>query len=60
MNTTIKNTIATICGTLACVAVFAAVSVKDGSAHEMAVRCGGIVLFALFGLAWAKLKEDEQ
>ena len=58
MTTKIKNTLGTICGALACVSVFAAVCVMDGSAHEMAVRCGGAIAFAIFALAWAKLKND--
>ena len=58
MKATIKNTIGTILGALACVSVFAAVSVTDGSAHEMAVRLGGAIAFAIFALAWAKLKND--
>ena len=58
MTTKIKNTIGTMCGALACVSAFAAVCVMDGSAHEMAVRCGGAIAFAIFALLWAKLKND--
>lgn len=58
MKATIKNTLGTICGALACVSVFAAVCVVDGSAHEMAVRCGGAIGFAVFALLWVKLKEN--
>ena len=58
MTTKIKNTLGTICGALACVSVFAAVCVMDGSTHEMAVRCGGAIGFAVFAFAWAKLKND--
>ena len=58
MTKSLKNTIGTICGALACVSVFAAVSVMDGSAHEMAVRLFGVSGFVLFALAWAKLKEE--
>ena len=59
MKATLKNTLGTICGALACVSVFAAVCVVDGSAHEMAVRCGGAIAFAIFAIAWAKLKEEK-
>lgn len=58
MKATLKSTIGTMCGALACVSVFAAVSVVDGSAHEMAVRCGGAIGFAVFALLWAKLKDN--
>ena len=57
MTRSIKNTLGTICGALACVSVFAAVCVTDGSAHEMAVRLFGVSGFVLFALAWAKLTE---
>lgn len=55
MTTKLKDILGTICGALACVSVFAAVCVMDGSAHEMAVRCGGAIGFAIFALLWAKL-----
>lgn len=55
MTTKIKNTIGTICGALACVSVFAAVCVVDGSAHEMAVRLIGVAGFVTFTALWAKL-----
>ena len=55
MTTKIKNTIGTICGALACVSVFAAVCVVDGSAHEMAVRLIGTAGFVTFTALWAKL-----
>ena len=58
MTRSIKNTLGTICGALACVSVFSAVCVTDGSAHEMAVRLFGVSGFVLFALAWAKLKEE--
>ena len=58
MTKSLKNTIGTICGALACVSVFAAVSVTDGSAYEMAVSCGGAIGFAIFALLWDKLKEN--
>ena len=58
MTKSIKNTIGTICGALACVSVFAAVSVMDGSSHETAIRCAGAFGFAIFALLWAKLKND--
>ena len=57
MTTKIKNTLGTICGALACVSVFAAVSVMDGSAHEMAVRVFGTAAFITFTALWAKLKD---
>lgn len=57
MKATIKNTLGTICGALACVAVFAAVCVMDGSAHEMAVRLVGVAGFIAFTALWAKLKD---
>lgn len=57
MTTKIKNTLGTICGALACVAVFAAVCVMDGSAHEMAVRLIGVAGFITFTALWAKLKD---
>ena len=62
MKATIKNTLGTICGALACVSVFAAVCVAEGKTleqekMEMAVRCGGAIAFAIFALAWAKLTE---
>lgn len=57
MTTKIKNTIGTICGALACVSVFAAVCVMDGSAHEMAVRLVGVSGFITFTALWAKLKD---
>lgn len=59
MTTKIKNTIGTICGALACVSVFAAVCVVDGSAHEMAVRLIGVAGFITFTALWAKLKGAE-
>lgn len=59
MTTKIKNTIGTICGALACVSVFAAVCVVDGSAHEMAVRLIGVAGFITFTALWAKLKEEK-
>lgn len=58
MTTKIKNTIGTIFGALACVSVFAAVCIVDGSAHEMAVRLIGVAGFITFTALWAKLKED--
>ena len=58
MTRSIKSTIGTMCGALACVSAFAAVCVMDGSAHEMAVRLFGVSGFVLFALAWAKLKEE--
>ena len=58
MTKSIKNTIGTICGALACVSVFAAVSVMDGSNNETAIRCGGAIGFAIFALLWAKLTND--
>ena len=57
MTTKIKNTIGTICGALACVSVFAAVCVMDGSNNEMAIRCAGALGFAIFALLWSKLKQ---
>ena len=57
MKVTIKNTLGTICGFMACVSVFAAVCVTDGSAHEMAVRLFGVSGFVLFTALWAKLTE---
>ena len=57
MTTKIKNTLGTICGALACVSVFAAVCVMDGSAHEMAVRLIGVAGFITFTALWAKLKD---
>ena len=60
MTTKIKNTIGTICGALACVSVFAAVCVMDGSAHEMAVRLIGVAGFITFTALWARLKGGEQ
>ena len=59
MNTKIKKIGKTACGVIACVALIAAVSVTDGSTHEMAVRLGGAIAFAVFALAWAKLKEEK-
>lgn len=59
MKTTTKNIIAKACGALAVAGVFAAVCVVDGSSHEMAVRCCGALAFAVFGLAWAALKEGQ-
>ena len=59
MTTKLRNTIGTACGALALVGLFAAVCVVDGSAHEMAVRCGGAIAFAVFALAWDKLKEEK-
>lgn len=55
MTTKIKNTLGTICGAIACVSVFAAVCVVDGSAHEMAVRLVGVAGFITFTALWAKL-----
>ena len=55
MTTKIKNTLGTICGAIACVSVFAAVCVVDGSAHEMAVRLFGVAGFVTFTALWAKL-----
>ena len=60
MKATIKNTLGTICGFMACVSVFAAVCVAEGKTPEqekmeMAVRCGGAIGFAVFALLWAKL-----
>lgn len=60
MTTKIKNTLGTICGALACVSVFAAVCVMDGSAHEMAVRLIGVAGFIAFTALWARLKGGEQ
>lgn len=57
MTTKIKNTLGTICGSLACVSVFAAVCVMDGSAHEIAVRLIGVAGFITFTALWAKLKD---
>ena len=57
MTTKIKNTIGTICGALACVSVFAAVCVMDGSAHEIAVRLIGVAGFVTFTALWAKFKD---
>lgn len=57
MKVTLRNTLGTICGGIAVVSAFAAVSVMDGSEHEMAVRMGGTIAFALFAGAWAVLKE---
>lgn len=57
MKATIKNTLGTICGAIACVSVFAAVCVTDGSAHEMAVRLVGVAGFVTFTAIWAKLKQ---
>lgn len=57
MTTKLKDILGTICGGIAVVAAFAAVSVMDGSEHEMAVRMGGTIAFALFAGAWAVLKE---
>lgn len=59
MTRSIKNTLGTICGALACVSVFAAVCVVDGSAHEMAVRLFGVAGFITFTALWAKLKEEK-
>ena len=63
MKATIKNTIGTMCGALACVSVFAAVCVTEGKTPEqekmeMIIRCGGAIGFAVFALLWAKLKEN--
>lgn len=57
MTTKLRNTLGTICGSLACVSVFAAVCVVDGSAHEMAVRLVGVAGFIAFTALWAKLKQ---
>ena len=59
MKATIKNTLGTICGFMACVSVFAAVSVMDGSNNEMAVRLFGVAGFITFTALWAKLKEEK-
>ena len=60
MKATIKNIFGTVCGTLAVVSIIAAVCVCDGSEHEMAVRVGGAMAFALFTALWAYLKGGEQ
>ena len=60
MTTKIKNLIGTICGFMACVSVFAAVCVMDGSAHEMAVRLICVAGFITFTALWARLKGGEQ
>ena len=50
----------TIGGIAAIIGIFAAVSVMDGSAHEMAIRIGGTAMFA-FGLwlgRWFDFQDD--
>lgn len=56
----IKNAIGTICGAIACVSVFFAISVTNDSEHEMAVRLGGIIGFAVFAMLWSALKGGDE
>jgi hypothetical protein len=57
---TIKKIASKAFATLAIIGVFVAVSTMDGSAHEVALRLGGIAAFAIGLVGWSLTSTEKE
>ena len=54
-----KNIISKAMATLAIIGVFVAVCTTDGSAHEVALRLGGVAAFIIGTVGWSLTGKEE-
>lgn len=57
---TIKKIASKAFATIAIIGVFVAICTMDGSAHEIALRLGGVAAFAIGLIGWSLTSNDKE